>query len=81
MLTDTDQFNELDIFRMTLWGEARSDELQVRVYGETAVVIGRWEARGVNAGYAFDYVARYVSVWAWRDSRWQMVSDQSTEIR
>ena len=63
------------------WDEARSDELQVRVYGEAAVVIGRWQARGVNAGYAFDYAARYVSVWAWRDSRWQMVSDQSPEIR
>ena len=27
------------------WDEARSDELQVRVYGETAVVIGRWQAK------------------------------------
>jgi ketosteroid isomerase-like protein len=63
------------------WDEARSDELQARVYGETVVVIGRWQARGVNAGYAFDYAARYVSVWVWRNSRWQMVTDQSTEIR
>ena len=63
------------------WDEARSDELQVRVYGEAAVVIGRWQARGVNAGQAFEYAARYVAMWVWRDGRWQMVSDQSTEIR
>lgn len=63
------------------WNEARSDEFQVRVYGEAAVVVGRWQARGVNAGQAFDYAARYVSVWVWRDDRWQMVSDQSTDIR
>ena len=63
------------------WDEAHSNEFRVRVYGETAMVIGRWQARGVNAGYAFDYAARYVSMWAWRDGRWQMVSDQSTEIR
>ena len=61
------------------WDEAHSDEVQV--YGEVAVVIGRWQARGVNAGCSFDYAARYVSMWVWRDSRWQMVTDQSTEIR
>lgn len=62
------------------WDEARSDELQVQVYGEAAVVIGRWRARGVNTGQAFDYAARYISVWVWRDDRWQMATDQSTTI-
>ena len=47
------------------WDDARSDEIQVRVYGDAAVVVGRWRARGVNAGQAFDYAARYVSVWVW----------------
>ena len=56
------------------WDEAHSDEFRVRLYGETAVVIGRWQARGVNAGQAFDYAARYLSVWVWRDDRWQMVN-------
>jgi len=39
------------------WDEARSDELQVQVYGEAAVVIGRWQACGVNAGQPFVYTA------------------------
>ena len=62
------------------WTEAHSDELHVRVYGNTAVVVGRWQAKGTNAGQHFDYQARYVSMWVRRDRGWRMVSDQSTPI-
>ncbi|HEV8043669.1 MAG TPA: nuclear transport factor 2 family protein [Rubrobacter sp.] len=62
------------------WTGAHSDEHSVRVYGDTAVVVGRWRARGTNAGLAFDYAARYVSVWVRHGGRWRMVSDQSTPI-
>jgi len=63
------------------WASATSDEHQVRIYGDTAIVIGRWTAKGVNHGEAFDYAARYMSVWVKRAGRWQMVADQSTSIR
>ena len=62
------------------WTEAGSSDHLVRVYGNTAVVIGVWKAKGVNNGEAFDYSARYVSVWVKEDDRVRMVSDQSTEI-
>ena len=62
------------------WEEAHSDEHDVRTYGDTAVVIGRWQARGVNAGQPFDYAARYVSVWVKFDGEWRMVSDRFTPI-
>lgn len=62
------------------WDEAHSDDHDVRIYGNTAVVIGRWRARGINAGQPFDYAARYVSVWVKSDGEWRMVSDQSTPI-
>ena len=62
------------------WDEAHSDEHHVRVYGNTAVVVGRWRARGENATRPFDYQARYVSVWVLRAGEWRMVSDQSTPI-
>ena len=62
------------------WDEAHSDEHDVRVYGNTAVVTGRWRARGANAGRPFDYAARYVSVWVENDGEWRMVSDHSTQI-
>ena len=62
------------------WSEAHSDEHHVSVHGDTAVVIGRWRARGVNASQPFDYAARYVSGWVRLDGEWRMVSDQSTPI-
>ena len=62
------------------WDEAHSDDHDVRIYGNTVVVIGRWRARGINAGQPFDYAARYVSVWVKSDGEWRMVSDQSTPI-
>ena len=62
------------------WTEAHSDEHHVRVYGSTAVVVGRWQVIGTNVGLSFDYQARYVSVWVRRDGGWRMVSDQSTTI-
>jgi ketosteroid isomerase-like protein len=62
------------------WDVARGDEYDVRVYGETAVVIGRWTARGHNDGQPFDYAARFLSIYVHRDGRWQMVAEQSTEI-
>jgi ketosteroid isomerase-like protein len=62
------------------WDVAYSTDHDIRVYGDTAVVIGRWVARGVNHGQAFDYSARYLCVWVKRAGRWQIVADQSTEI-
>jgi ketosteroid isomerase-like protein len=62
------------------WDFAESDEYDIQIYGQTAVLIGRWRARGVNAGERFDYTARFVSVYVKRDGRWQMIVAQSTPI-
>lgn len=62
------------------WETALSDEHDIRVYGDTAVVTGRWVGKGVNHGVAFDYQARYLGVWVRRAGCWQMVADLSTEI-
>ena len=62
------------------WEIAEGDEYNVRIYGETAVVIGRWRGKGVNHGYQFDYRARFMAIYVKRDGRWQLVADQSTPI-
>ena len=62
------------------WERAESDDYLIRVYGDTAVVVGRWIACSVNRGERFDYQARYTSVWVKEGGYWRMVSDQSTEI-
>ena len=62
------------------WEVARSDAFDVRVYGNTAVVVGRWRGKGVNAGTPFDYTARFLSVWVKEGKRWRNVAAQSTTI-
>jgi len=62
------------------WQVARSDAFDVRLYGNTAVVVGRWRGKGVNAGTPFDYTARFLSVWVKEGDRWRNVAAQATAI-
>ena len=62
------------------WEIAEADQYQVRIYGDTAVVIGRWRGKGVNHGQPFDYQARFMAIYAKESGRWQLVADQSTPI-
>lgn len=63
------------------WEKAEGDEYIVHLYGDTAIVIGRWSARGMNNGERFDYRARFLSVYVRRNGEWKMTAEQSTEIR
>jgi len=62
------------------WEFALSDEHKVQLFTDAAVLTGRWRAKGVNHGEAFDYAARFVSVYAYLKGTWLIVSDQSTDI-
>lgn len=63
------------------WDKAEGDEYDVRVYGDTAIVIGRWTARGMNNGERFDYAARFMSFYVRREGEWKMVAEQATPMR
>jgi ketosteroid isomerase-like protein len=62
------------------WESASSDNHEVRVYGDVAVVIGHWQSRGHNHDQAFDYEAQYMAVWVKRHDGWRITADQSTPI-
>jgi len=62
------------------WDHAHSDQLNVRLYGDTAVVVGRWTAAGQNGEEPFDYSARFLAVWVYTEGRWQNVASQSTTL-
>ncbi|MGD8822005.1 MAG: nuclear transport factor 2 family protein [Anaerolineales bacterium] len=64
-----------------LWEVAEGDEYTVHLYQNTAIVYGRWRAKGINKGQSFDYTARFISVYVVLDGRWQMVSAQSSPIK
>lgn len=58
----------------------QSHDTQVRVYGDAAVVTGRWASKGTRKGKAFDDHERYTTVYVKRDGRWQIVSDHTSRI-
>ena len=57
-----------------------SDEVRVRVYGNIAVMTGRFIAKGEYKGKEFDAPERYTAVWAKRQGRWQLVAEQGTRV-
>ena len=62
------------------WEFAQSDQMDIRLYGEMAIVIGHWQAKGRNGDVDFDYTARFLSVWVRQAGRWLNLTSQSTEI-
>ena len=57
------------------------DQLDVRLYGDTAVVTGRSTPKGTTAkGEPIAGQFRFLRVWAKRQGRWQAVAFQGTRI-
>jgi len=53
-------------------------EMNVRVYGDTAVVTARADVKGHQLGEDFSGPYRYTRVWVRRTGHWQAVSYQAT---
>ena len=62
------------------WEIAQNADMVVRLYGNTAVVTGRWRGKGINNGEPFDYSARFLSVWTRESGVWLNVASQSTHM-
>ena len=58
-----------------------ADEMEIRIYADTAVVIGRSTIKDVLRGQARDVQSRFTNVWVKRNGRWQVVSRQATELK
>ena len=56
------------------------DEINVRVYGDTAIVTGRSTAKGKDQYGKMDEHRRWTRVLVRRDGRWQFVHFQGTPI-
>ena len=65
---------------MRHWDTALVDQLDIRLYEDTARVVGRWQASGQHGTERFDYAARFLSIWVKHAGRWQNIGYQSTEI-
>jgi uncharacterized protein (TIGR02246 family) len=57
-----------------------SDDVKVRVYGDTAIVTGRVTEKGTFNGRSLNSQSRYTDVWVKRNGRWQVVAAQNTRL-
>jgi ketosteroid isomerase-like protein len=56
------------------------DEVDVRIYGNTAIVTGRATPKGTISGKDFSRPIRYTRVYVKEDGHWQVVSFQQTRV-
>jgi ketosteroid isomerase-like protein len=50
------------------------DDIEVRLFGDAAVVTGRNHARGTQSGTPFDVRLRFTDVFLRRSGQWQAVA-------
>ncbi len=60
------------------YDEVSNSRVDVRLHGNTAVVVGTTKQRGKDAsGNNFAYTYRWTDTWVERDGEWQCVASQS----
>ncbi len=59
---------------------ANIEEMKVRVYGDTAVVIGRLTTKGQYKGKDFSGQYRFTDVFVKRNGKWQAVASHASSI-
>ncbi len=62
------------------WEIAESDQYEVRLLENTALLIGRWRGKGENNGQPFDYTARFLAVYHFEAGHWKLASDVSVPL-
>ena len=59
----------------------QSDDVRMRLYGNTAVMTGRFTAKGTFRNKRIDIRERYTAVWVRINGRWRLVAEQGNLIR
>jgi ketosteroid isomerase-like protein len=60
---------------------AKVDDMKVTVYGDAAVVTGRWQGKGIEDGKPFDDTERWTDTWVRIQGQWRCVASQSTLLK
>jgi hypothetical protein len=61
--------------------DLHSDDVQVRIYGNVAIMTDRTTARGINEGHPFGGVFRFVRIFVKKHGKWQVVLEQGTPMQ
>jgi ketosteroid isomerase-like protein len=79
-LTRSDVFRDMLESDATHITSSKADEVEVRVFGDAAVVTGRTHAQGTQSGAPFDVRLRFTDVFVRRGDQWQAVASHATLI-
>ncbi|MFN7943910.1 MAG: nuclear transport factor 2 family protein [Blastocatellia bacterium] len=60
--------------------KGQSDNVKVRLYGNTALVTGQWTEKSTTKGKPFAGTVQYTTVYVKKNGKWQIVSDHGTLI-
>ena len=60
---------------------SKGEDLKVFLYGDAAIVSGRWTGKFIENGKTFDSVERYTSSYARQNGQWRCTSSHSTSIK
>jgi hypothetical protein len=55
-------------------------DVQIRIYGDAAIVTGRMLQRSIVGGLLYSYDLRYTDVYVRRKARWQLVSAHTSTV-
>jgi ketosteroid isomerase-like protein len=69
--------------RASRFAAAANENVQVTVFGPTAIATGLWVGKGTDEkGKPFDLRVRWTDTWVrMPDARWQCVATQSTQVK
>ena len=60
---------------------SKVDDMKVYVYGDAAVVNGRWKAKFVEKGKAVDTTERFTDTYIRQNGQWRCVASQGSTIK
>lgn len=60
---------------------SKLDEMRVMVFGDAAVVIGRWQGKGTEKGKPLDDTERFTDTWIKQGGQWRCVASQGTLVK
>jgi len=66
--------------RDLVWESVAVKDMRIRVYGDTAVVTGRFFGKGRYRANPLDERQRFTSVWIKRRGRWQGISEHGSKL-
>jgi ketosteroid isomerase-like protein len=56
-------------------------DVKVTLYGDTAIVVGNYHAKGTYQGRPYDHLGRFTDTWVLDGDKWQCVASHTSLLR